>query len=80
MRKYTKRQIKDYIRSGLATDITALNFSELKEWRNGRSLEKIGYASGVYGIADGRIVCNYGTKPGLLCMAFAAASGAKSEK
>lgn len=55
LRKYTKREIKEYIRDGLATDITGLSFSELKEWRNGRSLEKIGYASGVYGISGGII-------------------------
>lgn len=53
LRKYTKREIKDYIRNGFATDITGLSFSELKEWINGRSLEKIGYSSGVYGISGG---------------------------
>ena len=55
LRKYTKREIKDYIRSGFATDITELSFSELKEWRNGRNLEKVGYSSGVYGISGGII-------------------------
>lgn len=55
LRKYTKREIRDYIRIGFATDITGLSFSELKEWRNGRSLEKIGYSSGVYGISGGII-------------------------
>ena len=55
LRKYTKREIKEYVRDGLAADITKLSFSELKEWRNGRSLEKIGYASGVYGISAGII-------------------------
>lgn len=55
LRKYTKREIRDYIRNGFATDITGLSFSELKEWRNGRSLEKIGYSSGVYGISGGII-------------------------
>ena len=55
LRKYTKREIKEYIRDGFATDITELSFSELKEWRNGRSLEKIGYSSGVYGISGGII-------------------------
>ena len=55
LRKYTKREIKDCIRAGFATDITGLSFSELKEWRNGRNLEKIGYASGVYGISGGII-------------------------
>lgn len=55
MRKYTKREIKEYIRNGFATDITALKFSDLQEWRNGRSIEKIGYAPGAYGIAAGII-------------------------
>ena len=55
LRKYTKREIKEYIRDGFATDITELSFSELKEWRNGRNLEKIGYSSGVYGISGGII-------------------------
>lgn len=55
LRKYTKREIKDYIRNGFATDITELSFSDLKEWRNGRNLEKIGYSSGVYGISGGII-------------------------
>ena len=55
LRKYTKREIREYIRDGFATDITELSFSELKEWRNGRSLEKIGYSSGVYGISGGII-------------------------
>ena len=55
LRKYTKREIKEYIRNGFATDITELSFSELKEWRNGRDLEKIGYSSGVYGISGGII-------------------------
>lgn len=55
LRKYTKREIKDYIRAGFATDITELSFSDLKEWRNGRSLEKIGYSSGIYGISGGII-------------------------
>ena len=55
LRKYTKREIRDYIRNGFATDITELSFSELKEWRNGRNLEQIGYASGINGISAGII-------------------------
>lgn len=47
MRKYTLRELRDFVRLGLAYDAT----NRLPEnWRN---LDKIGYSSGVYGINGG---------------------------
>lgn len=43
LRKYTKREIKETIRDGHATDITKLNFTKLKELRKSHDLEQVGY-------------------------------------
>ena len=55
LRKYTKREIKETIRYGLATDITKLNFTKLNELRKSHDLEKVGYVPGKYGIAAGML-------------------------
>lgn len=55
MRKYTKRELKDAVREGFATDITGLKYSELIKLKQSRSLEKIGYVPGRYGIAAGML-------------------------
>lgn len=55
LRKYTKREIKETIRDGHATDITKLNFTKLKELRKSHDLEQVGYVPGKYGIAAGML-------------------------
>ena len=53
MRKYTLREIKDFIRLGLAQDITNADPDTVAElWKHS---EKVGYSSGVYGINGGLI-------------------------
>lgn len=65
MRKYTLREIKDFIRLGLAQDITNADPDTVAElWKHS---EKVGYSSGVYGInggthsrhANGRVFRHY---------------------
>lgn len=47
MRKYKLKEIRDYIRSGMAEDITT-RAEEITE-----PVEKIGYSTGVYGLNGG---------------------------
>ena len=53
MKKYTQRQIKEYIRDHAAEDITNYNFNQMNEFLHARNLEKVAYSSGIYGINAG---------------------------
>lgn len=53
MRKYTLKELRAWVRLGLATDITNANAGEVAELL--RHCEKVGYSSGVYGINGGLI-------------------------
>lgn len=59
MKKYTQKELKNYVRSGLAVDITkAHDTSAINE-----HIEKIGYSSGTYGINGALFV---GVESGML--------------
>lgn len=47
MRKYTLRELRGFVRLGIAVDASI----ELPE--NWRELDKIGYSTGIYGISGG---------------------------
>lgn len=49
MRKYTQKELREICRLGMAENITSADTSRF----NGRSLEKIGYSRGVYGLNGG---------------------------
>lgn len=48
-RKYTQKEIKGYVRNGLAVDVTSWSFEQIKELQK-KPLDKVGYSSGVYGL------------------------------
>lgn len=53
MRKYTQRELKAAVSLGYAEDIT--NYSDIEIYNLDKSavFEKVGYTSGIYGIAGG---------------------------
>lgn len=53
MRKYTQSQIKDYVRTGVAENITHFNFDQMKNFLHSHNLDKVGYSSGIYGLNGG---------------------------
>ena len=50
MKQYTRKQLKEYARLGLARDLTTVDPEELP-----RHYEKIGYSRGVYGLNGGLV-------------------------
>ena len=50
MKKYTLKQLREYVRLGLARDLTSVEAEELPKW-----FEKVGYSTGIYGINGGLI-------------------------
>lgn len=50
MRKYTLKQLREYVRLGLAVDLTNAKPDTLPKW-----FEKVGYSQGIYGINGGLI-------------------------
>lgn len=48
-RKYTQKEIKGYVRTGAATDITNWSFEQIAELTK-KALDKIGYSTGGYGL------------------------------
>lgn len=48
-RKYTQKEIRGYVRNGLAVDVTSWSFEQIKELQK-KPLDKVGYSSGVYGL------------------------------
>mgnify|MGYP000086052186 FL=1 len=50
MRKYTLKQLREYVRLGLAVDLTNAEPDTLPKW-----FEKVGYSRGIYGINGGLI-------------------------
>ena len=50
MRKYTLRELRDYIRTGAAINLTNATLDSVRQLP---PLNKIGYSSGVYGINGG---------------------------
>lgn len=53
LRKMTQKQIKDYVRDGVAIDITNYGFSEMKDFLHSHDLDKIAVSRGTYGINGG---------------------------
>lgn len=50
MRKYTKKELQEYVRLGLAVDLT-----EAEPEKIPAHYEKVGYSRGVYGLNGGLI-------------------------
>lgn len=50
MRKYTLKQLREYVRLGLAVDLTNAEPDTLPKW-----FEKVGYSRSIYGINGGLI-------------------------
>lgn len=63
MKQYTRKQLKEYVRLGLARDLTEVDPDTLPKW-----YEKIGVSRGIYGMnggfnlgqGDGRIWSYFG--------------------
>lgn len=54
MRKYGQREIKAFVRSGAAVDITTHDNAARQELEaREKYLDKVGYSSGVYGLNGG---------------------------
>ena len=54
MRKYTQRELKTLVRTGVAVDITNHGTAEYRALiEKEKDLDKLGYSSGVYGISGG---------------------------
>ncbi len=49
MRKYTQKELKEFVRLGMAKDITTMNTEKCKELKNEKGICQVGYSSGVYG-------------------------------
>lgn len=50
MKKITKKEICEYIRLGLAQDITAYDFNQAEQLRKSHALDVIAVSHGVYGM------------------------------
>ena len=55
MRKFKLREIKEFVREGLAKDISKLDFNQVEELLKNNIMDKIGYSTGTYGINGGII-------------------------
>lgn len=53
LRKMTQKQIKDYVRDGIAIDITNYEFDEMNQFLREHNLDKIAVSRGVYGMNGG---------------------------
>ena len=54
MRKMTLREIRGYIATGAAVDISGYSFKSMQELRaSEKGFDKIGYSTGLYGINGG---------------------------
>lgn len=53
MRKYTLKQIRDFVRLGLASDISNYSNREMRDFMKAHRLEKVGYSAGINGINGG---------------------------
>ena len=53
MEKFKMKDIRDYVRLGIASDLTNLSSAEMREFLKVHDVEKIGYSAGVYGINGG---------------------------
>ena len=50
MKKTTKKEIREYVRLGLAQDITVYDFDQAEQLRKDHALDVIAVSRGVYGI------------------------------
>lgn len=60
MRKYSLKELKNLVRIGAAEDITNYSFEEVRSFNASRTLDKVGYSSGTYGI-NGGLLKDYNT-------------------
>jgi hypothetical protein len=56
MKKYTQKEIREFVRLGLAIDITNYNHAEMWNFLKSHRIEKVGYSSGIYGINGGLLI------------------------
>ena len=50
MKKTTKKEIREYVRLGLARDITAYSFEQAEQLRKAHALKVVAVSRGVYGM------------------------------
>lgn len=50
MKKTTKKEIREYVRLGLAQDITAYNFDQAEQLRKTHTLNVVAMSFGMYGM------------------------------
>ena len=55
MKKYTQRELKNLVNIGAAVSLNNWSFEQINELRRTKSLDKIGYSSGIYGINGGLV-------------------------
>lgn len=61
MKKYSQKELKELVKLGVAKDITNYSFLQVKDFKNSRTLDKVGYSCGTYGINAGLLMdCNTG--------------------
>lgn len=56
MKKYTQKEIREFVRLGLAIDITNYSHAEMWNFLKSHRIEKVGYSSGIYGINGGLLI------------------------
>lgn len=49
MRKYTQKELKEFVRLGMAKDITTENGTKVRELKNKKGIYQVGYSCGIYG-------------------------------
>ena len=55
MKKYTQRELKNLVNIGAAVSLNNWSFEQINELHRTKSLDKIGYSSGIYGINGGLV-------------------------
>lgn len=53
MKKYTQRQLKEFVNQGIAIDITNYSFEQTNELLNNIDIKKIAYSRGINGLNGG---------------------------
>ena len=53
MRKYTQKELRNLVRIGAAVCVNDYSFEQINELNLTKSLDKIGYSSGIHGINGG---------------------------
>ncbi len=49
MRKFTQKELKEFVKLGMAKDITTMEDKKIRELKKEKGIYQVGYSSGVYG-------------------------------